>query len=405
MLHVLFQARPCGSCGNGTCDGLTGNCTCKAGYFGAAPLTCQTYCPGSSPCNGRGTCSLADNKHHLPGCSCQETFSGLGCARRICPSCLNKGVCARGNQTLTSDWGCTCGALNLGSRCEQWTCPGSSGGKFCSNNGKCDLTNGKCKCAPRYSGKDCATVEPLPEPIGNVIDVSFVWGITSYSKKNTSHPVLDRSFNFLSKETQDWVQYVVSTARNSSNLKVRDDLLSFPEEFRKQAIKMGLPYPIPEPGSANYSAHVAKFLVMKALATGRRLASNNTPDTLLSMALDLFFLNHKAKLVYGSDIGTVGAKYKGRVFYVKAMVKTDVKKNAGPHKLKIEYDKWEKFVEDMNEIAPADMKMLMVSNPWTQMKAELDVVNSTISAFAASILFTLAQCCSSPVMSFFHFTL
>ena len=105
----LFESVECSNMGS--CDRVTGACTCNEGWTGSA---CSVLnCPGSPLCNGHGQCldmaSLADlstNNGDLAGytygrtpnnpvtwdgskifgCHCDEGFGGYDCSERRCPA-------------------------------------------------------------------------------------------------------------------------------------------------------------------------------------------------------------------------------------------------------------------------------------------------------------------------------
>lgn len=150
--------------GRGTCNRLTGECACFAGYassdgFGrigkhgdcgyvTLPITA---CPGYPECSSHGVCS--GNPSYK--CSCFDGWGGGDCSERTCPfgpawfnypsangvahtlaECSNKGRCNRASGA------CECQGLFEGEACERTTCPGSTfqGGiktSECSGHGRC----------------------------------------------------------------------------------------------------------------------------------------------------------------------------------------------------------------------------------------------------------------------------
>lgn len=392
-VRVFLQPRQCSSCGNGTCDSLSGECTCMPGFFETA---CQVHCPGETPCSGRGTCTMFDASSG--GCVCDETFAGVDCAERTCPVCQHGGACAPGNQNLTSTWGCTCTSQNYGDRCEGFSCSGA-----CSGAGDCNLKTGSCTCFPGHGGMDCSVRQDAKEPIHNTIDVYMVWGIKTYSEQNTSQPVLETSFDYSNPATQAYIQGVISSTRNNSDLKLREELKSFPETFQETLISLGIPFPLSVQGTPEILGLLTGTSSVKdATKSGttdktssgeeqdRRLAEQSQNDTLLHVALASFFENPTMTALYSSDVGTTGPRHTGKIFYVRAKMKINIKQNTAPHELLPDFEKWEAYIEQLNKNAPDDLKVLLVSNSFTQMKAELSVVESTISSFVCSVALTMA---------------
>jgi len=344
-IRVFFQPVPCSpACSNdGECDGMTGTCKCTDGYHGD---TCEAYCPGKpEACNGYGRCGASS-------CECQDTFTGEDCGTRICPTCQNGGECKPGDSTLESWWGCSCTESWKGARCQDRRCPND-----CSSAGTCDGSTGKCTCYIGYTGSDCGTRPQFKTPLSNAVDLQLFWGIKGFSEKNTSKPEYEGGFNFHSAVTQTWMVNVVDRAREDPDLKVRTELISFPEALKTMALSEGYDYPF---------------------------TNSEILSTLLSR------LPYQFVKMYGTDLGTDDFMHRGNILYVRAKLKVDLEMDAAPKDLKVVYDFWEEFVEKMNDNAPSGAKMLMVSKSWTRMETELDTVTSTVEAFVASILFTLA---------------
>jgi len=128
---------PTVECSNkGTCDRITGTCTCFPGYDG---LACQrSACP--MDCNGRGSC--------FP--------------ERI--------LAAKASRTYETPWdanktlGCFCDPGYRGPACEMHECPtgpdviggfGNEAGRDCSGRGICDYSSGTCDCFVGYYGEAC----------------------------------------------------------------------------------------------------------------------------------------------------------------------------------------------------------------------------------------------------------
>jgi hypothetical protein len=138
--------------GNGTCDPLTGKCTCNAGYFGN---DCSNQIP--TDCNGHGTYDPTTKT-----CKCTAPYSGPACSVNCSTVICNKeGICN------PEDGTCKCTGNFTGPNCDQ--CNGNfalpdctkckdgyygdacqtpcDAAKTCNGNGTCD-TNGSCKCNP-----------------------------------------------------------------------------------------------------------------------------------------------------------------------------------------------------------------------------------------------------------------
>ena len=115
--------------GRGSCDSLTGTCTCTPGWQGEA--CAQPTCPAN--CSGHGTCDLANG-----GCDCVAGWGGADCAARTCPAgCSGRGVCIGGE--------CRCAPGFTGHRCERAMCDDDCSGK------------GRCLSSPGPGGVPVAT--------------------------------------------------------------------------------------------------------------------------------------------------------------------------------------------------------------------------------------------------------
>ena len=101
--------------GHGTCDNLTGNCTCDLTWTDVDCGTRDLPCPLN--CSNHGHCDRSSGK-----CECDATWGGVDCRWRSLP------------------------------------CP-----QHCSGHGTCDHHSGKCRCLPTWGGVDCNVVTmPCP---------------------------------------------------------------------------------------------------------------------------------------------------------------------------------------------------------------------------------------------------
>jgi len=125
--------------GNGTCDALTGKCTCNAGYFGN---DCSKPVPPD--CGGKGTYD-ADKKT----CTCNPPYSGPDCSVNCSTvTCNKEGTCN------PEDGTCTCTGKNFtGPNCDQ--CKGNFALPNCDTcKGNFALPN--CDtCTGNFTGPNC----------------------------------------------------------------------------------------------------------------------------------------------------------------------------------------------------------------------------------------------------------
>ncbi|KAH3759354.1 tenascin-X precursor [Pelomyxa schiedti] len=148
----LEPTKPCpGDCytPHGTCNHVSGNCTCAIPY--ELPY-CQ-YAPCYLDCSGHGTCIRENGT-----CTCQQYYSGAGCqiANLPCvPSCTIHGKCDPNTGT------CVCSGGFHGTTCNNKTCPGATP---CNSKGTCDWSTGTCTCPdPEWQGDACQ-IPNLPCP-------------------------------------------------------------------------------------------------------------------------------------------------------------------------------------------------------------------------------------------------
>lgn len=232
--------------GHGACDNSTSTCQCYEGYgasnditFYRAPDCSLRTCPSDrawadlptsnvaahaySECSNRGTCDRITGE-----CTCFDGFEGTACQRSSCPNeCSGHGVCLsmkqlarmpaalplgpntyyEGNEDSTTwdedkIYGCLCDSswsVGLGSGetqepewfgpdCSLRHCPSNDNPKTsfketscfnvtakdslyngevgnlcqvdCSNQGLCDYRTGICQCFNGHFGNDCSVTDP-----------------------------------------------------------------------------------------------------------------------------------------------------------------------------------------------------------------------------------------------------
>ena len=156
---VLYTATQQDVCSRrGTCNEAAdkGTCTCGAGYYHGPNSACEfKVCPGNGNCNGRGTC---DNVTGL--CTCYTKYYGTECQRMKCeasPGVLveatNAAVCSGRGACNTDNGACQCGGGYSGSVCQYILCPNN-----CNGRGACNMVNGTCNCFSMFSGRQCEQV-------------------------------------------------------------------------------------------------------------------------------------------------------------------------------------------------------------------------------------------------------
>jgi len=354
VVRVSYLPVQCGICLNGAgCNQFTGTCQCTSDYFGA---DCATYCPGIIPCSGRGQCGLT-TANVTGGCDCDSTYGGPGCTQRICPACENGGICIAGTQADDSEWTCDCGTEHSGDLCEWTKCPND-----CNEAGDCQKATGVCECYPGWSGTDCTTPRTMLEPIGRVVEVALVFGIEGYEGNGKTK--YDAAFNFESGIMQQWVIDVCAAAKREESLSVRNDVTApkcWVEDFEDYLVANRLVGIFPDAGGSGNSSDVTRLHLFN------------------------FFSSNLGRIWYKHDFGTEGSHFSGRIKYTQVRMKINVLKGSATSELQIDYKNWQKFVERMNLGAPDGGKFIMVSKDWTNMQLELEILDSTLTAFSISI--------------------
>ena len=321
-----------------TCDGITGECTCKAGWKGA---NCDADCPGD--CNGvHGTCALQTNKT----CICEPTYSGRGCTNRVCPACLN-------NATCTEAYTCSCADGFKGALCETKTCQTAVVDTPCSGHGTCNTLSAECKCAKGWVGGDCNTKKLH---IKNCVAVQVWFGIEGPASNNLSAPVYDPNFDLADPAAQKWLHHVCTRARARKDLVVRSDWPCWVESFKDSVAELGMTFPIPRP--------------------------------LMSTAVDILYDNSNFKTLYNRQIGTAGTDYGGQMLYTYVSMRIELdnrRGNVGNLELLEHQARWQKFMLEMNADAPSSMKGgVVTSTTWTAADTEQGLIDSTLQTWAIS---------------------
>ncbi|EGD73921.1 fibrillin 1 [Salpingoeca rosetta] len=137
----------CNCLNGGSCNAITGECDCAAGFYGDL---CDFACTRETLCNGHGTCNGP-----LRRCDCDADYVGdedHQC-EFYCPAeaCLNNGTCSLSNGT------CLCQMGYFGASCQNNTCQLDP----CQNGGACrmDFFNKEfgytCECQPGFEGQNC----------------------------------------------------------------------------------------------------------------------------------------------------------------------------------------------------------------------------------------------------------
>ncbi|EAL60840.1 hypothetical protein DDB_G0293282 [Dictyostelium discoideum AX4] len=143
------------SIGGGTCDYLTGICSCNQ-YRGkdCSEIQCQKTCFNGGVCDmTKGECKCIGNYFGddclsiYCKCKCIGNYFGDDCLSINCTNnCQNGGNC---DTTLGE---CKYIGIYFGNDCLSINCP-----KSCMSGGSCDHTTGECNCLNQYQGEDCSS--------------------------------------------------------------------------------------------------------------------------------------------------------------------------------------------------------------------------------------------------------
>ena len=96
-------------------------------------------------CSNKGTCDSLTGK-----CSCDSGYYEEDCSKKLCPNdgnCLNGGIC----NSLTGLCVCPSPSRFYGENCEKIKCQDGN----CSGNGTCDVSTGNCTCTVGFTGDNC----------------------------------------------------------------------------------------------------------------------------------------------------------------------------------------------------------------------------------------------------------
>lgn len=343
-------------CNNGTCNELSGGCDCDEGYFGEL---CDVHCPDDCGGPTQGSCSIPDG-----GCQCADTFAGDGCDERVCPTCFNGGVCSAGEQTPDATWGCTCPWNYTGSTCLRAICPGNCTGL----QGVCNTVTGVCTCETGFSGDDCSYKEPALVSLSAAVEISLVLGLKGHDPNAKDQPLYTEGFALGNPTIQQWIMNFTRAAREDPELHVRDEHLTWLEEFDLYLQGIGHPncssdttcLPLP---SENFKTSLNDWL------WGCHHDQNlDCPDTEIQ-----------------KDVGTEGENYNGEWRYARTRLRVNFLSSDGFIELQPEHDKWVDLVDSLNSNAPHQGEILMVSDTWTQIVIEQKILDSTLAAFCVSV--------------------
>ena len=139
-------------CGHGTCN--NGTCACDPSWEG--PMCLERTCPDG--CNGHGTCEIDFSGTTPPFCKCEADFSGSACEITAggCMVDMGKGrdpeQCAGHGYCETNNF-CSCFVgWDPNSDCKEQLCDPAD----CSGHGVCQ-DSGKCDCHNGWLGSGCDT--------------------------------------------------------------------------------------------------------------------------------------------------------------------------------------------------------------------------------------------------------
>lgn len=156
--------------GNWTCDHVTGEYVCRAGYIG---LTCEHPCPVGTyglNCLEKCTCKNGADCHHVTGaCQCLPGWTGKNCSI-ACPvgtygmNCSQHCKCLNGGKCRRNDGLCRCPPGWIGAQCTE-ICPEGYYGDHCmmpcecpNENFLCHAKDG-CVCRQGFTGEHCDTLQ------------------------------------------------------------------------------------------------------------------------------------------------------------------------------------------------------------------------------------------------------
>lgn len=307
-----------------------------------------TLCPGMPTCMGKGRCEQTTTWQ----CVCEETYSGVDCSNRICPSCQNNASCLEGTQDLESLWGCDCSEAFFGTNCELLQCPGD-----CNGGGDCNNVTGHCTCLIGFKGADCSVKDV---PLTNAIEIILVFGLKGYQALNRSAPEFDRSLKLLDPVAQEHLLSACSEARATLDLRVKDEMPCWIDSFKTFMTARGGHFPVSDMG-------------------------------MMSEALQAFLYRTSSKdLGYRRDVLTTGETFDGELIFTRLRMKVNMAINAEKSERRDLRERWEDYVRQLNARAPRETGWaMMVSKTWTSMELEDRVFSSTIAAFSLSILTSL----------------
>jgi len=319
---------------------------------GPAPTTSSTssttLCPGLPTCMGKGKCERLFNWQ----CVCEDTYSGLDCSRRICPSCQNNGSCVEGGQDLESPWTCKCPEHFVGRMCERLHCPGD-----CNGGGDCDNMTGRCTCLTGFKGHDCSIKDV---PLSNAIEILLVFGLKGYQATNRSAPSYDASTKLLDPTAQVHLLSACREAKENVELRVKDEMPCWIEAFETFMISRGGAFPV------------------------------NDADLMAEAFQAFLYLWESGDLGYRRDVRTAGLGFDGDLLFTRLRMKVNMAVNAEKSERRKLRRRWEDYVEQLNSRAPAAAgQALMVSINWRSMELEDRVFASTITAFSLSLMTSL----------------
>lgn len=319
---------------------------------GPAPTTSSTssttLCPGLPTCMGKGKCERLFNWQ----CVCEDTYNGLDCSERICPSCQNNGSCLEGGQDLESPWTCNCPEPFVGRMCELLQCPGD-----CNGGGDCDNMTGRCTCLMGFKGHDCSIKDV---PLTNAIEILLVFGLKGYQATNRSAPSYDASVRLLDPTAQVHLLKACREAKENVELRVKDEMPCWIEAFETFMISRGGAFPV------------------------------NDADLMAEAFQAFLYRTESGDLGYRRDVRTTGLGFDGDLLFTRLRMKVNMAVNAEKSERRELRRRWEDYVEQLNSRTPAAAgQALMVSINWRSMELEDRVFASTITAFSLSMMTSL----------------